>query len=54
MNEPIQEKNVILTLLATLIIVFILIFSTVSNKGDFKDSIQWRESNTNDIQSYVT
>ena len=54
MNEPMQDKNVILIILFTIILVFVLIFSSVSNKVNNKDSLQWRESNTSNLQSINT
>ncbi len=43
MNEPLKDKQVIVIILATLLLVFILIFSTVKTQHDFDDSIQWKD-----------
>ena len=49
MNE-LPDRTVILALVATLILVFILIFSTRPTNQDFQPSIEWRnetEANVN-------
>ena len=53
MNEPMQDKNVILIILFTIILVFVLVFSSTSSNTNNKDGIQWRESNANNLQSVM-
>ena len=44
MNDQLPDRTFLLILLATLLLVFLLIFSTKSNKIDPEDSIQWIDS----------
>tara|TARA_Y100001968_G_scaffold41358_1_gene31459 strand:- start:220 stop:387 length:168 start_codon:yes stop_codon:yes gene_type:complete len=53
MNQPINDKTVIIILLATIFIVFILIFSTVKGNNKYNDSIQWKESTNSTTQNII-
>ncbi len=45
MNEQLPDKTVLLVILATLLLVFLLIFSFKSNKLEQENTIQWMDSN---------
>ena len=47
MNDQLPDKTIILTILATLLLVFFLIFSFKSNKIEQERSIQWIDSSLN-------
>ena len=44
MNEQLPDKTVLLIILATLLLVFFLIFSFKSKKVEQERSIQWMDS----------
>ncbi len=43
MNDQLPDKTVLLAIIATLIIVFSLIFSSRPSQNQLQPSIQWRE-----------
>ena len=43
MQDPFQDRTIILALAATLVIVFGLIFSVKPNYKNVQPSIQWRD-----------
>lgn len=43
MKEPLEDKTVLITIAATLLIVFFLIFSTRPIQKQLQPSLQWRE-----------
>ena len=47
MNDQLPDKTIILTILATLLLVFFLVFSFKSNKIEQERSIQWIDSSLN-------
>ncbi len=47
MNDQLPDKTVILTILATLLLVFFLIFSFKSKRIEQERSIQWIDSSLN-------
>ena len=47
MNDQLPDKTVLLLLLATLLLVFSLVFSFKSNKIEQENSIQWLDSSLN-------
>ena len=44
MNDQISDKNVILIILATILVIFILVFGFKSNLKNTDNLLQWRES----------
>ena len=44
MNDQLPDRTVLLTILATLLLVFFLVFSFNSKKIDQEKSIQWMDS----------
>ena len=44
MPQPIDDKNVILIIIATILFIFILIFSFIPKKFDYNNDIQWKET----------
>ena len=44
MNEQLPDRTILLTILATLLLVFFLVFSFKSNKIEQEKSIQWMDS----------
>ena len=47
MNDQLPDKTVLLIILATLLLVFLLIFSFKSKKIEQERSIQWLDSSVN-------
>ena len=47
MNDQLPDKTVLLIILATLLLVFFLVFSFKSNKIEQERTIQWIDSSTN-------
>ena len=43
MKDPLSDNIVLISILATLIFVFLLIFSVKQNHPEFAPSIEWRE-----------
>ncbi len=46
MNDQLPDKTVLLIILATLLLVFFLIFSFKSNKIEQERTIQWMDSSS--------
>ncbi len=44
MNDQLPDRSVLLIILATLLLVFFLIFSFKSDKIDQENTIQWMDS----------
>ncbi len=44
MNDQLPDRTIILIILATLLLVFFLIFSFKSNKFEQENTIQWMDS----------
>jgi len=47
MNDQLPDKTVLLIILATLLLVFFLIFSFKSNKIEQENTIKWMDSSLN-------
>ena len=47
MNEQLPDKTILLIILATLLLVFFLIFSFKSDKIEQERTIQWMDSSIN-------
>ena len=47
MNDPLPDKTVLLTIFATLLLVFFLVFSFKSNKIEQEKTIQWKDTSIN-------
>ena len=47
MNDQLPDKTIILTILATLLLVFFLVFSFKSTRVEQERSIQWIDSSLN-------
>ncbi len=47
MNDQLPDRTVLLTILATLLLVFFLVFSFKSNKLEQERTIQWMDSSKN-------
>jgi len=47
MNEQLPDKTILIIILATLLLVFLLIFSFKSDKIEQERSIQWMDSSIN-------
>ena len=52
MNDPLPDRNVLLIILATLLLVFFLVFSFKSPKIEQERSIQWMDSSLNSELAY--
>lgn len=46
MNDKLPDKTVVLALLATLLLIFSLIFSMKPSQIELQPSIEWRDSQT--------
>ena len=44
MNNQLPDRTVILSIIATLILIFSLIFAWRPNQQNFEPSIEWRDS----------
>ena len=47
MNEQLPDRTILLIILATLLLVFFLVFSFKSNKIEQEKTIQWMDSSMN-------
>ncbi len=47
MNDQLPDKTIILTILATLLLVFFIVFSFKSNRIEQERSLQWIDSSLN-------
>ena len=47
MNDQLPDRTVLLIILATLLLVFLLVFSFKSEKIEQEDTIQWMDSSLN-------
>ena len=47
MNDQLPDKTILLIILATLLLVFFLVFSFKSDKIEQERSIQWMDSSLN-------
>ena len=52
MNDQLPDRTVLLIILATLLLVFFLVFSFKSDKIEQEKSIQWMDSSSNSEYSY--
>ena len=52
MNEQLPDKTVLLIILATLLLVFFLVFSFKSEKLEQEKTIQWMDSSINTEYTY--
>ena len=52
MNDQLPDKTVLLIILATLLLVFFLIFSFKSEKIEQEKTIQWMDSSLNTEYTY--
>ena len=47
MNEQLPDRSIIMIILATILLVFFLVFSFKSNKIEQERTIQWMDSSLN-------
>jgi len=47
MNEQLPDRTIIMIILATILLVFFLVFSFKSNKIEQEKTIQWMDSSLN-------
>jgi len=52
MNDQLPDKTVLLIILATLLLVFFLVFSFKSQKIEQERTIQWMDSSLNSELAY--
>ncbi len=52
MNNQLSDKTVLLIILATLLLVFLLVFSFKSEKIEQEKTIQWMDSSLNTELAY--
>ena len=52
MNDQLPDRTVILIILATLLLVFFLVFSFKSSKIEHENTIQWMDPSLNNDLSY--
>ena len=54
MNDQLPDRTVLLIILATLLLVFFLVFSFKSEKIEQENTIQWMDSSLNSEFSYTS
>ena len=54
MNDQLPDRNVLLIILATLLLVFFLVFSFKSQKIEQEKTIQWMDSSLDTELAYPT
>ena len=54
MNDQLPDRTVLLIILATLLLVFFLVFSFKSNKIEQEKTIQWMDSSLNTELAYTS
>ena len=52
MNDQLPDRNVLLIILATLLLVFFLVFSVKSPRIEQEKTIQWMDSSLNTDLAY--
>ncbi len=52
MNDQLPDRSVLIIILATLLLVFFLVFSFKSNKLEQEKTIQWMDSSINTEIAY--
>ena len=52
MNDQLPDRTVLLIILATLLLVFFLVFSFKSDKIEQEKTIQWMDSSSNTELTY--
>ena len=52
MNEQLPDRTILLIILATLLLVFFLVFSFKSDKIEQERTIQWMDSSLNSELAY--
>ena len=52
MNDQLSDRTVMLIILATLLLVFLLVFSFKSKKIEKEDTIQWMDSSLDTELAY--
>tara|TARA_B100000700_G_C14810052_1_gene744713 strand:+ start:375 stop:539 length:165 start_codon:yes stop_codon:yes gene_type:complete len=46
MNDPIQDRTVILIILSTILLIFIIVFLVIPKDTEFNEPIQWKNDIT--------
>ncbi len=54
MNDKLPDRTILLIILATLLLVFFLVFSFKSEKIEQENTIQWMDSSLNTELSYTS
>ena len=54
MEEKINDRTIVLIILATILLVFILIFSFIPQKDQLSPSIQWKDIPNQNTDSFGT
>ena len=54
MNDQLPDRTVLLIILATLLLVFFLVFSFKSDKIEQEKTIQWMDSSLNTELTYTS
>ena len=44
MNEPLPDKTILLVILATIILIFILVFTSIKGNNSINNQLQWKDS----------
>ncbi len=52
MNDPLPDRTVLLIILATLLLIFFLVFSFKSQRIEQEKTIQWMDSSLNTELGY--
>ena len=54
MNDQLPDRTVLLIILATLLLVFLLVFSFKSQKIEQERTIQWKDTSLNTEYTYLS
>ncbi len=54
MNDQLPDKTVLLVILATLLLIFFLVFTFKSEKIEQENTIQWMDSSLNNDYTFLS
>ncbi len=52
MNEPLPDKTILLAILATILLIFILVFTSVRGNNSINNQLQWKDSLPTNNQNF--
>ncbi len=51
MQEPMPDKTVISIIVATVLMIFLIVFLITSSQGNYDQNLEWRESSISSSQN---